>query len=506
MIGENTLWKKNFSLKLPNIYIPDPLNMLNRSTVKKNELLSLLIAFSTLFIFSCEKEDFVTDPSAKLSFSTDTVLFDTVFTEVGSVTKQFTVKNPQDKKIEISDIRLARGKSSNYRLNINGVQSNKMTDVELAGNDSMYIFVEVTVNPTNQNNPMVIKDSVVFETNSNTQNVKLVSWGQDVHRINGEVIGTDTWQADKPYLIYNSALVDTGATLTIEPGANIHFHRNSRFYVAGTVHADGTKENPIIFQGDRLGTDYEDVPGQWDGIWLMSGSKDNVMDYVEIKNAIIGLQVDTLGNSSAPTLSISNSKIKHMTYAGIYAQGTNIKAYNCVIGNCGSFALALTLGGNYEFYHTTIGNYWYGSTRSTPSVILNNYYKDTNGNVITRGLEKAVFGNCIIYGNKESEIGFDEEPDENETFNYTFDHNLLKMNPKIDTNNSHYNHIRLNKDPRFVSTNEHDLRLDTLSPAIDRGSDMYGQDYPFDIEGNSRISDEAPDLGAYERTPDNENQ
>jgi len=474
--------------------------------VKKNELFYLLIAFSTLFIFSCEKENFVTDSSAKLSFSTDTVLFDTVFTTIGSVTKQFTVRNPHDKRIEISDIRLAGGKSSNYRLNINGVQTRKMIDLELAGNDSMYIFVEVTVDPTNQNNPLVIKDSVIFETNSNSQNVKLVSWGQDVHKINGEIIGTDTWQADKPYLIYNSALVDTGATLTIEPGANLHFHRNSRFYVAGTVIADGTKENPIVFQGDRLGNDYEDVPGQWDGIYLMAGSKDNVMDYVEIKNAIIGLQVDTLGNSSAPTLAISNSKIKHMTYAGIYAQGSNIKANNCVIGDCGSFALALTLGGNYEFYHTTIGNYWYGSTRNTPSVVLNNYYKDTSGNFITRGLEKAVFGNCIIYGNKESEIGFDEEPDEDEIFNYTFDHSLLKLDRKIDTNNSHYNNIILNKDPRFVSTNEHDLQLDTLSPAIDVGSDAYGQEYPFDIEGNSRISDEGSDIGAYERTLNSDNR
>ncbi|MGM0498238.1 MAG: right-handed parallel beta-helix repeat-containing protein, partial [Bacteroidota bacterium] len=422
----------------------------------------------------------------------------------GSVTKQFTVKNPHDKKIEISDVRLAGDKSSNYRLNINGVQSHKMTDVELAGNDSMYIFVEVTVDPTNQNNPMVIKDSIVFETNSNTQDVKLVSWGQDVHKINGEVIGTDTWEADKPYLIYNSALIDSGATLTIEPGANIHFHRNSRFYVAGTVHADGTEEDPIVFQGDRLGSDYEDVPGQWDGIWLMQGSKNNVMDYVEIKNAIIGLQVDTLGNTTAPTLAISNSKIKHMSYAGIYAQGTNIEAYNCVIGDCGSYALALTLGGNYEFYHSTIGNYWHGSTRSTPSVVLNNYYTDTLGNIITRGLEKAVFGNCIIYGNKGSEILLDKKKEA--AFNVTFDHSLLKLDPETDTNNSYYNNIILNKDPRFVSTNEHDLLLDTLSPAIDKGSDIFGQDYPFDIEGNSRISDEGPDIGAYERTPDSDNQ
>ena len=378
------------------------------------------------------------------------------------------------------------------------MQSNQVSNIELAANDSMYIFAEVTVDPTDQNNPMIIKDSVVFETNSNRQDVKLVSWGQDMHLIKGEVIGTQTWQADKPYLVYNSALVDTGATLTIQPGANIHFHRNSRFYVAGTVVANGTFEEPIVFQGDRLDNEYKDIPGQWDGIWLMPGSHDNQMNHVTIKNAIIGLQVDTLGNTSTPTLTISNSKIQHMTYAGIYAQGTNIDAHNCVIADCGSYALALTLGGNYEFYHTTIANYWYGSTRNTPSVILNNYYTDQSGNIIPRDLEQAKFGNCIIYGNKQNEISFDEN--DGATFQYTFDHSLVKTDQNISPNPDFIN-VLINQDPKFVNTTKYNFKLDTLSPAIDAGDINYGQSYPFDIEGNSRISDEAPDIGAYERTP-----
>jgi len=474
-------------------------NTLNKqSTVNKKEFLSILIAVLTLFALSCEKEKFTNAPEATLTFSTDTVFFDTIFTTIGSVTKKFTVRNPHNKKIRISDIQLARGNNSDYRLNINGIQSNQASNIELEPNDSMYIFAEVTVDPTNQSNPMIIKDSVVFETNSNRQDVKLVSWGQDMHLIKGEVLGTQTWQADKPYLVYNSALVDTGATLTIEAGANIHFHRNSRFYVAGTVLANGRLEEPIVFQGDRLDDEYKDIPGQWDGIWLMPGSHDNQMNHVTIKNAIIGLQVDTLGNTSAPTLRISNSKIQHMTYAGIYAQGTNIDAHNCVIADCGNYALALTLGGNYEFYHTTIANYWFGSTRTTPSVVLNNYYTDQTGNIIPRDLEQAKFGNCIIYGNKQNEISFDKK--EGTTFQYTFDHSLIKIDQDIASNPNFIN-VLVNQDPKFVNTTEYNFKLDTLSPSIDAGDINYGQSYPFDIEGNSRISDEAPDIGAYERTP-----
>jgi hypothetical protein len=188
--------------------------------------------------------------------------------------------------------------------------------------------------------------------------------------------------------------------LTIEAGAILHFHKNSRLYVAGTIIANGTYDLPIIFQGDRLEDMYEDIPGQWDGIWLMAGSMDNVFNFSEIKNAIIGIQVDTLANLSKPTLLLSNSKIENMTSAGIYAQGSTIEAFNNLITNCGQFAVALTIGGSYEFYHCTIGNYWGFSTRTTPSLLLNNYYVDVNSNIQVRPISKALFGNCIIYGNK----------------------------------------------------------------------------------------------------------
>lgn len=470
---------------------------------KPGKIISGFIAVSILLFFSCEKEKFITDSSAKLTFSTDTVFFDTLFTTIGSVTKRFTVKNPHDQKIRISNISLGRGEDSDYRLNINGIQNNQVSDIELAANDSLFIFAEVTIDPNNTNNPMVIKDSVIFETNRNRQDVKLISWGQDMHLIKGEVLQTQTWTADKPYLVYNSALIDTGAVLTIEPGSNIHFHRNSRFYVAGSVQANGTLEEPITFQGDRLEDDYKDIPGQWDGIWLMAGSKNNQFDHVTIKNAIIGVQVDTLENTTAPTLSLSNSQILHMTYAGIYAQGTTIKAHNCVIADCGSYALALTLGGSYEFYHTTIANYWFGSTRSTPSVVLNNYYTDVNDNLVPRDLEQAYFGNCIIYGNKENEIVFDSNPAAQ--FNYSFNHSLLKRAPLPDTSGNMYNAVLFNQDPKFVNRQAYNFQLDTLSPAINKGDPVIGLNFPSDLNGNSRTMDAAPDLGAFERAPETEN-
>lgn len=464
----------------------------------------IVILTVSVGIFSCEDEDYMSDSSATLEFSTDTVTFDTVFTEIGSTTKKFTVKNPYKKNIVISSIELAGGKESDFRLNINGIKDTKVTNTEIKAKDSLFIFVEVTVDPTKSESPMVIKDSVVFNTNNNKQDVKLIAWGQDVNLVNGEILETQTWSGEKPYLIYNSALIDTGHTLTIEEGTRLHFHNNSGLYVAGTLIAEGSHENPVIFEGDRLEDYYKNIPGQWSGIYMMPGSKDNYLNHTIIKNAIYGIWVDTLASTTKPTLQLSNTKIEHMTSVGLNARGSWVEASNCLFSDCGNYAIALTLGGHYEFYHSTIANYWTTSTRSTPSVLLNNYYIDENDQVQNRDLEKALFVNSIIYGNQDNEIHFDFK--KSAESNFTFDHSLIKLKTEFNTDTDNFNAVLVNKDPKFIAPYDFNYQLDSLSPAIDAGNPEIGQEYPFDIMNNSRIEDEAPDIGAFEHTPDSTNE
>lgn len=456
----------------------------------------------TISLISCEEEEFYESSDIKLAFSQDTLIFDTVFTTIGSSTKYLTVKNPYSKSVKISSIYLAGGNDSPYRINIDGFSGTRLEDHVIKSKDSLYIFVEVTIDPNSADLPMVVKDSIIFAFKNNIQDVNLISWGQDVNLINGDengiIQGTQYWTNNKPYLIYNSMLVDTNSTLTIEPGTKLHFHKNSRLYVLGTLVADGTFEEPIIFQGDRPEDDYDDIPGQWDGIWLMAGSNNNVFNFTEVKNAIIGIQVDTLTNEWEPTLKISNSKILNMTSVGLFAQGSTIEAHNNVFANCGQIAVALTIGGSYSFYHCTIANYWGYSTRTTPSVLLNNYYIDENNNYQLRPLNQAIFGNCIIYGNKESEIVLDKR--ETADFNFLFDHTLIKIDEDFSTtDNSHFKNIILNKDPKFKSPYNNNYELDTLSVAKDYGSAEYGNLFPLDINLNNRMNDTGPDLGAFER-------
>lgn len=452
--------------------------------------------------FSCERLDILTDSEAKLRFSSDTVYFDTIFTSIGSTTKQLRVYNHYDQPLKISSILLAGGQESVFRLNIDGIPENSASGIEIPPEDSIYVFVEVTLDPNNADSLLMIKDSIVFITNGNIQDVDLVAWGQDVHFINGEIINSQTWINDKPYLVFNFMLVDTNEVLTIEEGVMVHFHRDSHLFVAGTLIVNGTKDNPVTFQGDRLEQLYKDIPGQWDGLWLLPGSHDNRINYAVIKNGIIGIESDTLASITEPTLDISNSIILNMSSVGILGLGTTIKASNCVVGDCGQFALALLFGGSYEFYHCTIGNYWgdYVSTsRSNPSVALNNYYEDINGNYQVRPIEKALFGNCIIYGNRESEFEIDSFP--NTVINYELNHCVTRIDPeKFNLNDqTHFKTIFNNEDPKFVSYETDDYQLDTLSAAKDRGLLDYTLLYSYDLLGISRLDDAGPDIGAYER-------
>lgn len=460
------------------------------------KLLILTVIVGTYF--SCEKEEFKTSSNAFLRFSQDTVMFDTIFTTIGSATKRFTVRNPYKESIEISSIYLAEIENTPFRLNIDGHAGNRLDNVIIKGKDSLYIFVEVTVDPTGSDLPIVVQDSIIFSFNNKKQDIDLIAFGQDVHKYNRAIIGTETFLSDKPYLIYDYLLVDTNSILTIEPGAQLHFHRDARLAVAGTLIANGTYESPIIFEGDRLEHIYDDIPGQWGGIWLARGSKDNEFNFTEIKNAIIGIQVDSVINSN-PTLTISNSKIQNMTSVGIYGLGASIEANNLVVSNCGQFALALTIGGSYEFYHSTFANYWGFSTRTTPSILLNNYYIDIYNNIQSRPLDKATFGNCIVYGNKESEIILDDI-NNGTNFNYLFNHCLIKVDSEFSTADpTYFQSIITNKDPKFKNPYNNNYQLDTLSIAKDSGDPDIGVLFPLDIELNNRTIDSAPDLGAYER-------
>lgn len=487
-------------------------------------LIMTLIAISALFS-SCRKDIFTKDPSDKLIFSTDTIKFDTIFTGIGSTTKYLIVKNSnKNKSINIDRIYLAKGNSSKYRLNIDGNRTEKDYKLEnyaLAPGDSIFIFVEVTINPGTDD--MVEQDSIIFESNGNTQDVDLVAFGQNVTLLSGRMITQDTtWTADKPVLIYNSAMVDTFVTLTVMPGAKVYFHNKSSLFVKGTLKSLGEIGNRVTFTGDRLEEYYRYTPGQWGaylqdevgntrgvygGIHLLAGSRYNEINNTDITNALIGVQVDSVVTLDAPTLKMKNTNIENAKIACLYALGSHIEAENCVFANSSQYTVACWIGGKYSFSHCTLANYYVG-VRQTPELSLNNYYtyRDANGNTQTsyRDLEKAYFANCIIYGYSKKEIGFDFVSGasanilfDNCLIRYDNSSELIQMAPSSFVDNI------FNQDPWFKSTVKPYLyNIFEISAARDKAKISISETCPLDHEGIDRLSfDGKPDIGAYEYTP-----
>lgn len=456
------------------------------------------------YLLSCEDDKYLSSADAKLRFSVDTVMFDTIFTTVGSTTQHLKIYNPYDQKVLISSIKLARGTSSNFRLNINGVSSNEVQNMEIAPLDSMYIFVEVTVDPNGQNLPLVVKDSIEFTTNNNLQDVDLVAWGQDFKLVKGKLPKNTTWTNDKPYLVYSDSYVDSTSTLTIQPGARIYFHKEAGLHIEGKVLAKGTVDNPISFNCDRLEASYQNVPDQWDGITLYPGSKNNELSNVEIKNANIGLMIGNVGKKTSD-VKLNNVKIQNMAYAGIFAVQSDIQATNCLITNCGYYALALLVSGSYEFNHSTIANYWhdgYGfKPRTTSSVYISNILaiakdkKDYIGDIT-----KADFSNCIITGNfAGNEVNLKTNTDK--TFNYKFNRCVVQVDKKstVFKDALHFtNCFTIQNDSIFVSPAKYNFELDSLSRAKDSADKTISKLYPNDLKGRGRLLDAGPDLGALE--------
>lgn len=459
---------------------------------------TLLFALILAFIWGCRKDNIMTDSSAKIRFSTDTITFDTVFTSIGSTTKSFKVYNPNKQTIEFTSISLGLGNSSFFKININGVSATSVRNVELPAGDSLFVFVQVNIDPNDSNSPMVVQDSIIFSFNGNNMDIDLVAYGQDVLLINGQYIYDTVWTSSKPVLVYNSMAVDSACTLIIEEGTKVHFHKDSYLYVFphGSLRVQGTLENPVVFSGDRLEKIYENIPGQWGGIHFTANSLDNYMEYAEVRNAVIGIRVDSFNFASPnPTLTIKNTLIENMNYAGLLGAGSTVSATNLLIYNCGYYAVALLYGGSYDFYHCTIGNYWTFGNRISSSVILNNYFV-SGGTAYVRNLENANFVNCIIYGSESDEIAFDAFPGAGE-FNYLIDHCLIKY--QGDVSGSEFSQIIVNQLPIFFDIDEENYELDEFSPAINAGRTDIPAFAEMDFLGVMRNSAGAPDLGAFER-------
>jgi len=510
---------------------------------------SVFLLLATIILWSSCRNDFESSPSTgNLQFSRDTLFLDTIFTNIGSSTYSFKVYNRTSEDLNIPSISLERGESSGYRLNVDGVPGKSFENIQVLAKDSIFVFVETTTDITEQTNEVefLYTDRVLFDPNGNQQDVDLVTLIKDAvflfpsrNNLTGEVetllLGEDNnmqeiriegffldddelnFTAEKPYVIYGYAAIPSGKTLTIDAGARIHFHENSGIIAAnnatllvnGEISTDSeAMENEVIFESDRLEPGFSDIPGQWGIIWLTAGSTGHVINHATIKNASIGILMDSNDGGTDPTLTITNTQIYNSSAYGILARTGNVFGENIVINNAGISSLYCSFGGTYNFDHCTFANYWNSSFRDTPSVFIDNIFavRDGNGTVteiLEEDLLEANFTNCIIYGSQNLELEL-LKGEEGKNFNYNFKNSLIRFNDfnnQFDdnelynfTNTNLFESIILNEDPDFKEPSDNELNIGEDSAANGQASTPT---IGTDILGTLRDTS-APDIGAYE--------
>jgi hypothetical protein len=461
--------------------------------------LALVMAFS-----SCRKDVIDTDASSKLEFSTDTLTFDTVFTTLGSTTLSFKIYNRNKQTVKTS-VWLAGGDASNFRLNIDGMTGNAYNELEVYGNDSTYVFAEVTVDPNGLNTPLVIYDSVMFMTNGNRQKVVLEAYGQDAFFFNDSLICNQTWTKDKPYVILNAAAVDSGCTLTINAGTQIYMGGSAQLIVFPTakIIVNGAAGDSVLFRGIRLEHFYDDLPGQWHGIFILRGSTGNSFDYAVIKNANYGINLGSpieritscadigayFRGDNAPDAVIRNTVIQNSFVYALSAQLSVVVAENCLLFNSADNLVSFGLGGAYQLTHCTMVNYGTpGVSHQKPSFFVSNLLSCNNTDLFLAPLDVKV-ENSIIYGSLEEELSFGYD---NADFRAVFNNCLLKTE-RVSDDTLEFNNVILNEDPLFTDREEDDYTLQETSPCRDAGKST-----PVTTDLNSKTRDAMPDIGAYE--------
>ena len=459
-----------------------------------------VISISILILFySCKKDSFITSPDAQVTVSVDELKFDTVFTTAGSITQSFKIINENDQKLRLSSIKLMGGNSSYFKINADGYIGPEVSNVEINANDSVYVFVSVSINQNTANIPFIVTDSIEVSFNGATRQINLEAWGQNAHFFRNKRISADeTWNNDLPYVILGSLNVDPGKKLTINKGCRIYIHADAPVLVDGTMEINGAKDtiDRVYFRGDRLDEPYNDFPAGWPGIFFRAGSKDNIFNYAVIKNAYQAIVLQDPSPNANAKLTLNECIVDNAYDAGIIALNSSIRARNCLVSNCGKNVI-LAKGGDYQFTHCTVASFSNSYIPHRDPVLFITDYILVNNSPVTAALT-ASFRNCIFWGQDgivDDEVITDKK---GSSFILTFNDILWKVTttPAYITSSSG---ITNNQYPAFDSINTskryYDFRIKD-GPAKDKATNVG---VTIDLDGKPRPVGAAPDLGCYEK-------
>lgn len=453
--------------------------------------------------------------SDKLRIGMDTLKMDTLLSETPSSYRYFTVHNPHDKAIRIANVRLEQGVAqSPFKIDVDGVPltADEGNEFEVLAKDSIYVFVMANVPDADRDDVVSVEDRLLFTTAAGVeQQVVLTAAGQSVITLRGvEITGNEVMSARRPYQIMDSLSVKEGATLTLGAGVRMYFAPEASLIVRGTLHVEGTVDEPVVMRGNRMGNmfdgqPYDRIPAQWGGVFFASTSTGNVIDHADIHSGTFGVYVDSAAIGSRPRLSLTNSIIHNTLYHGFETRNASVYVGNTQLTNAGGDCVRV-LGGKAEFVHCTIANlYLFGQAGHA----LNFANFDDYGSPLPLDIS---FKNSIITGFASDEVMGSRAADYPDVpFEYLFQ-NCLVNTPKPDDLEDHWVNCQwdvtegdtalVQRDGNFspaydtkhllfyFELSEKSKAIGTADPAITQAT------FPDDRKGRARGT--FPDMGCYQ--------
>ncbi|MBR4644099.1 MAG: hypothetical protein IKO73_02930 [Bacteroidaceae bacterium] len=478
--------------------------------MKSRRLYIILLLLSALFYACSDYDSFSNDPAFRLSFSTDTVKFDTLISTISSPTKTLYVFNKNSDGLRVANVCLLKGSESLFRVNVDGeyLVNGTGNDFLIRKNDSIIVRIEVTMPESGTTDTISYSDELLFNLeNGAQQRVLLTAGAVDAYIIHGMLIESDsTLNTDKPYLIYDSLVIAKGATLKMLPGTTLLMHDSTAVDIYGRIDAQGTIQKPVVFRGAR--TDrmfdylfYDNTPSRWKGITIHEGSFNNKFVNCDLHSGRWGIRVDSTSLDNL-ALTMQNCIIHNVGGDGLYLNNCGAEILNTQISNTLGDCVNV-YGGVYTFCHCTIAQYYPLSYDRGDAL----YVSNIDFNEVHHELKYIQFLNCVITGYAEDVIMGNLDPEYEDSEYYYFFNCYLRTVGENDEDNFVDCKFE-NKEMSLVGEKNfkvfdtynfiYDFTPDSLSEIRNMADPELINGMKFDRLGRSRLADEAPDAGCYE--------
>ena len=211
--------------------------------------------------------------------------------------------------------------------------------------------------------------------------------------VSGVISTNTTWtKAGSPYILTANILVNTGISLTIEPGASVKVNENYGITINGTLIANGNSTDSIYFLNNISNK-------KWSGITFTSSSVSSNIDISDnyIDGSILNyVSISSISSSNGAVylvnnaLLIKNSSIFNNSSNGIYFD------YN------GSFTFDKIIIKGCKISNNDGSGVSYNGYRMQGTLkVLNNLISNNSGNGITTGGGDAGGSHVNIFSNND---------------------------------------------------------------------------------------------------------